>query len=178
MKPFGVRALGLGSIRRQVAVVLALDLAIVVLLSAHVAGGSAVGASASANGVDNPIRLLGTTPSRMDCPTAPLSMGEGTTIVCANWTGTVSPAGKVEVVSLYGPDNAVIDEYAGALPQGLTWGTTVADAWATLGSPRRITSIYGTPTLVYMYEAQVYGSLELRFDDADQLVRINASLTH
>ncbi|MEI7743416.1 MAG: hypothetical protein WCK58_06665 [Chloroflexota bacterium] len=171
---------GFRSLGRQLAAVLALDLTIVVLVSAHLAGGMAVGASASApaNELADPLRLLGTTPDRMTCPTVPLAEGEGTTIVCANWTGIVSPGGVVKVVSLYGPDNAVLDAYTGTLPQDLAWGATVTEVWATMGAPRRITSIYGTPTFVYMYDSQVYGSLELQFDAADTLVRINASLTH
>ena len=38
--------------------------------------------------------------------------------------------------------------------------------------------MYGTPTLVYMYTGQKYGSLELQFDEQDELFRINACLTH
>ena len=38
--------------------------------------------------------------------------------------------------------------------------------------------MYGTPTLVYMYDDEKYGSLELQFDDQDELFRINACQTH
>ena len=34
------------------------------------------------------------------------------------------------------------------------------------------------PTLVYMFDGERYGSLELQFDSHDRLVRINACLTH
>ena len=49
---------------------------------------------------------------------------------------------------------------------------------AALGTPIRITDAYGTPTLVYAYEDQAYGSLELRFSAGDRLMRINACLLH
>ena len=64
----------------------------------------------------------------------------------------------------------------GALPQGLQWGDEVNAVWARLGQPGRVTGIYGTPTLVYMFEGERYGSLELRFDAGDHLMRVNASL--
>jgi hypothetical protein len=38
--------------------------------------------------------------------------------------------------------------------------------------------MYGTPTLVYRYNDQAYGSLELRFNGADRLRAINGCLTH
>jgi hypothetical protein len=79
-------------------------------------------------------------------------------------------------VSLYGPGNAVIDAFRGPLPEGLTWGQAISDVMAELGTPMRITDAYGTPTLVYAYEGEAYGSLELRFSAGDRLMRINACL--
>ena len=38
--------------------------------------------------------------------------------------------------------------------------------------------MYGTPTFVYMFNGRPFGSLELRFDSLDHLMRVNASLVH
>jgi len=64
----------------------------------------------------------------------------------------------------------------GSLPLGLHWGDEVSAVWTKLGQPNRVTDIYGTPTLVYMFETVPYGSLELRFNASDRLMRVNASL--
>ena len=170
--------LGSAGIRRLGIVVLVLDLLIVVGAGAHLAGGMAIGSALIANGGENPVALLGTVLGDTTCPTAPLAVGEGTTVICSDWSAVTSRAGEVEVVSLYGPDNAVIDEYRGELPKGLHWGDSLTAIAAKLGQPGRITAAFGTPTLVYEYQDQAYGSLELRFSAGDRLMRVNACLLH
>jgi len=158
----------------QVAALAILDLAIVLGFAAHMTGGLATGASSDSD----PVALLGTTLVDGTCPSIPVSAGEGRTVVCPTWTGVTSPAGVIRVVSVYGPGNAVVDDFGGPLPRGLHWGDEVKSVWATLGQPSRVTSMYGTPTLVYMFTNERYGSLELQFDAADHLMRVNASLLH
>jgi hypothetical protein len=178
---FVVRTIGQRGIARlgwRAAVVALLDLAIVTMLVAHVAGGVASGTSPSGIGDSDPIRLLGLRLGDVACPTAPLPMGRGTMVVCPHWTAVLSTSGTVEVVSVYGPGNSVVDAYAGALPAGLAWGDTIGAAWNALGRPNRITSVYGTPTVVYFFDGKAYGSLELRFDGEEHLIRVNASLVH
>ena len=157
---------------RRIVIVAILDLAIVLGVGAHLAGGIVTGASADSD----PVRLLGTNLIDGSCPSAPLAIGRGNTIVCSTWTAIVSPAGLIEVVSLYGPGSSAMEAFGGTLPLGLHWGDEVSAVWTKLGQPNRVTDIYGTPTLVYMFTAAPYGSLELRFDASDHLVRVNASL--
>ena len=157
---------------RRAIIIAALDLAIVLGVGAHLTGGIATGASADSD----PVRLLGTNLIDGSCPSVPLAIGKGDTIVCSTWTAITSPAGVIEVVSLYGPGNSAMDAFAGPLPQGLHWGDEVKAVWARLGQPNRVTGVYGTPTLVYMFQTGAYGSLELRFDASDHLMRVNASL--
>ena len=176
MRTFGQR--GITRFGPRAAVVALLDLAIVVLLVAHVAGGVATGASPSAFADSDPVRLLGLRLDDVSCPKAPLAVGEGTMVVCSHWTAVVPTSGIVEVVSVYGPGNSVVDAYAGPLPHGLQWGDPLSRAWTVLGRPNRITGVYGTPTLVYFFNDKPYGSLELRFDGDERLVRVNASLVH
>lgn len=164
--------------RRFAVLVAVLDLVIVVGVGAHLAGGTATGTSLAAFAESDPVRLLGTTLGPTSCPTVPLAVGDGSTVICPDWTAVTSPAGVVEVISIYGPGSSVVDAYQGALPLGLQWGDHVAAAWTALGRPSRITGVYGTPTLVYMFDTHPYGSLELRFDATDHLVRVNASLVH
>jgi hypothetical protein len=164
--------------RRLAVVVAVLDLVIILGVGAHLAGGTATGTSLAAFAESDPVRLLGTTLGTTSCPSVPLAVGDGSTVICPDWIAVTSPAGVVEVVSIYGPGNSVVDEYQGALPLGLKWGDGMAAAWAALGRPNRITGVYGTPTLVYMFDTHPYGSLELRFDATDHLVRVNASLVH
>jgi hypothetical protein len=163
--------------RRTLAIV-ALDLAIVVGVGVHLTGGVATGASMGSIADSDPVRLLGLKLGETSCPSAPLAVGKGTTVVCPRWTAVLSAAGVVEVVSVYGPGNAVVDAYEGSLPLGLHWGEEVTAVWDALGRPDRITGVYGTPTLVYMFDRRAYGSLELRFDGADHLMRVNASRVH
>jgi hypothetical protein len=155
-----------------------LDLVIVAGIGFHLAGGTAVGSALSANGGVNPVALLGRDLGKTTCTKAPLAVGKGTTVLCADWSGITTPEGKVEVVSLYGPGNPVLDEYRGELPEGLHWGDGLTQVMAALGTPSRITNVYGTPTLVYAYTGQRYGSLELRFSAGDRLMRVNACLLH
>jgi hypothetical protein len=163
---------------RLAVVVAVLDLVIVVVVAAHLTGGTATGTSLAAFADSDPVRLLGTTLHQPSCPAVPLAVGNGSTVVCPDWSAVTSPRGVVEVISIYGPGNSVVAAYKGALPLGLAWGDSVTAAWAALGRPSRITGVYGTPTLVYMFDTQPYGSLELRFDATDHLVRVNASLVH
>lgn len=162
---------------RRVALLVQVDLAIVLTFGAPLAGGIVSGAGPSPN-VQDPFLMLGTQLGETSCPKAPIDVGKGTYIVCPNWTAVVSPAGIVEVVSIYGPGNSVVDPYPGVLPFGLSWGDSVTAAWETLGRANRITSVYGTPTLVYFFADKPYGSLELRYDVNERLKRINASLVH
>ncbi len=163
---------------RRILVIVALDLAIVVGVGVHLTGGMATGASMGTIADSDPVRLLGVKLGEASCPSAPLAVGKGTTVVCPHWTAVLSETGVVGVVSIYGPGNAVVDAYEGSLPLGLHWGDEVTAVWEALGRPSRITSVYGTPTLVYMFDGREYGSLELRFDGADRLARVNASLVH
>lgn len=162
---------------RRAALLVELDLAIVLALGVHLGGGIVSGASPSP-GVSDPFLMLGTQLGETSCPKAPIDVGTGTYVVCPNWTAVVSPAGIVEVVSIYGPGNSVVDPYPGALPYGLAWGDSVTSAWDNLGRANRITSAYTTPTLVYFFTGKPYGSLELRYDANQRLKRINASLVH
>jgi hypothetical protein len=142
------------------------------------AGGIATGAAPNTASDTDPMRLLGNELGDVGCPEVPLEVGTGTQVVCPRWTGIVSSSGVVRVVSVYGPGNAVVGEFNGALPEGLHWGDPIKAAWDVLGRPRRVTSAYVTPTLVYFFENRAYGSLELRFDDDGHLFRVNASLAH
>ena len=157
---------------RGVALFVVLDLAFLLGVAGHLAQGTATGSSDPAAG--DPVRLLGTTLRQTSCPTAPQARGTGMTVVCPDWTAITSDAGVVEVVSLYGPGSSTVDEYGGALPQGLSWGESLDDAWAVLGRPSHITGAYGSPMLVYTFDGLPYGSLELRFDEHDLLIRVNA----
>ncbi len=164
-----------GTWRLAIAVVV-LDLIIVAGIGLHLGGATAIGSARGSNGGVDPVSLLGKDLGETTCPTAPLAVGKGTTVICPDWTGITTPDGLVEVVSLYGPSNAVLNEYRGALPEGLHWGDGLTEVVATLGTPIRITDAYGTPTLVYAYTGEAYGSLELRFSAGNRLMRINACL--
>ncbi len=166
-----------GTWRLAIAVVV-LDLVIVAGIGFHLAGSTAIGSALTGNGGVDPVALIGRDLGKTTCPSAPLAVGKGTTVICPDWTGVTTPDGMVEVVSLYGPGNAVIDEFRGPLPEGLRWGQDITDVVAALGTPIRITDAYGTPTLVYAYKDKAYGSLELRFSAGDRLMRINACLLH
>ena len=169
---------GSAGTRRLAVVVAVLDLVIILGVGAHLDGGTATGTSLAAFAESDPVRLLGTTLDGSTCPSVPLTVGDGSTVICPDWSAVTSPSGVVEVVSIYGPGNSVVDTYQGALPLGLNWGDSVAAAWSAVGRPDRISGAYGTPTLVYMFDTHPYGSLELRFDATDHLVRVNASLVH
>jgi hypothetical protein len=168
-----LRAAGTGRLALTVVV---LDLIIVAGFGLHLGGTTAIGSALDANGGADPVSLLGRDLGVTTCPTAPLAVGKGTTVICSDWTGITTPGGVVEVVSLYGPGNAVLNEFRGPLPEGLAWGDALSDVMAELGPPIRITDAYGTPTLVYAYTDEAYGSLELRFSAGDRLMRINACL--
>jgi hypothetical protein len=163
---------------RRAAVIACLDLVLAIVLGAHLAGGVATGASPRALADADPVRLLGLPLVDTSCPTAPLSVGAGTFVVCPTWTAVLTPAGVVDVVSVYGPGNSTVDTFTGALPHGLAWGDPISAAWTALGRPNRITSVYGTPMLVYFFDTKPYGSLELQFDANEHLTRVNASLVH
>ncbi len=169
---------GLTGYGRRTLAVAALGLALVMGFGVHLTGGFAAGAGMSSIADSDPMRLLGVKLGETSCPTAPLAVGKGTTVICPSWTAVLSPTGIVAVVSVYGPGNAVVDGYEGSLPLGLQWGDDVTAVWDALGRPNRITSAYGTPTLIYMFSGREFGSLELRFDGAYHLMRVNASLVH
>jgi hypothetical protein len=132
----------------------------------------------AANPAENPILFLGSTFDRSGCQTVPLVIGTGFSVYCEHWSATTAIDHSAQVVSLYAAGNPVVDEYTGPMPESLRWQEGIKDVKAALGKPRRITAAYGTPTLIYMYSDAPYGSLELRFDANDHLVRINACLTH
>ncbi len=131
-------------------------------------------------GVDttvNPVSCLGSTMDRTGCETVPLAIGDGYRVICPNFSAITTLDYTVQVVSVYA-GTSVFDEYTGPMPQALRWHQGMEEIADTLGDPRRITAAYGTPTLVYMYDDQTYGSLELRFDNNAELIQINACLDH
>lgn len=136
------------------------------------------GIAFAADAADNPVLFLGSTFDRSGCQTVPLAIGSGFSVFCSNWSATTSADYRALVVSLYAAGNDVVDEYTGPMPRSLHWHEGLKEVLGALGEPRRITAMYGTPTLVYMYPRPPYGSLELRFDADQQLVRINACLAH
>jgi hypothetical protein len=160
-------------------ILVCIDLLVVGVVAASLGGGSGRGIAFAAGGNDvDPVAYLGSTFDHTGCQSAALSIGKGEFVVCEDWSAITNGDSTAKVVSLYAAGNPVIDEYTGSLPQSLHWRETITDVAEQLGQPRRITDMYGTPTLVYMYNDQKYGSLELRFDEQDELVRINACLTH
>jgi hypothetical protein len=132
----------------------------------------------AANTTENPILFLGSTFDRSGCQTVPLAIGSGFSVFCEHWSATTSVDYSAQVVSLYAAGNAVVDEYTGPMPRSLRWHEGLQEVLDTLGDPQRVTAMYGTPTLVYMYTRPPYGSLELQFDADQELVRINACLAH
>jgi hypothetical protein len=159
--------------------VLCLDVAIVAMAAGRICGDIDPGVVFAAGGSDvNPVSYLGTKLDQPGCTTHALSVGEGMFVICEDWTAVTTRGGKAQVVSLYAAGNPVVEEYEGTLPEALHWGETMTEVGDQLGEPRRITDMYGTPTLVYMYDTERYGSLELQFDDRYELVRINACLKH
>jgi hypothetical protein len=159
--------------------VLCLDVAIVAMAAGRICGDIDPGVVFAAGGSDvNPISYLGTTLDQPTCKTHALSVGEGIFVICDDWTAITTKGGTAQVVSLYAAGNPVVDEYQGALPEALHWRDSLTDVGDRLGEPRRITDMYGTPTLVYMYDSGRFGSLELQFDERFELVRINACVAH
>ena len=170
---------GLGRWQRLGILVLCLDVAIVAMAAGRICGNIDPGIVFAAGGSDvNPVTYLGTELGQPGCTTHALSIGEGMFVICEDWTAITTRRGMTQVVSLYGAGNPVVSEYEGALPEALHWGESMTEVGDRLGEPRRITDMYGTPTLVYMYDTERYGSLELQFDDDYELVRINACLAH
>ena len=123
--------------------------------------GTPAGASRSprAGSDANPVSFIGSTFDHTGCQTAALSIGKGEFVVCDDWTAITNGDSTAKVVSLYAAGNPVIDEYTGPLPQSLHWGQTITEVSAALGQPRRITDMYGTPTLVYMYYGEMLFSV-------------------
>jgi hypothetical protein len=154
-----------------------LNLVVVGVLLVHLSGGITLGWGVVA-GMSNPINLLGTSPDHASCITAPLEVGHGSSVFCSTYSAVVSPEGMVQVVSVYAGGNPVVKGYAGRLPKGLEWGDSIDQVIDRLGEPHRLTDIYGPPTMVYMVDDAAYGSLELQFNAAGGLVRLNACLTH
>jgi hypothetical protein len=163
---------------RLAVALIVLDLVVLAAVVMHLAGAPAIGSAESAGGWPDPVALLGKELGDNMCPTAPLAVGEGTNVICHDWTGVATRDGIVNVVSLYGPGNAVVHAFRGPLPEGLHWGDSLPDILAALGTPSRVTDAFGTPTLVYVFEDEEYGSLELRLSGGDRLMRINACLLH
>ena len=175
----GTRLRRRGPWQRLGVIVVCIDLLIVGMVAANLGGGSGRGIAFAVGGSDvDPVAYLGSTFDHSGCQSAALSIGKGEFVVCEDWTAITNGDKTAKVVSLYAAGNPVIDEYTGPLPQSLHWGQTITDVVASLGEPRRITDMYGTPTLIYMYTGEKYGSLELQFDEQDELFRINACLTH
>jgi hypothetical protein len=147
------------------------------LLLVHAWGGVADGVSGGDGSTLSPVSRLGTLADLRDCVTAPLEVGSATAAFCDDWDAVVDKDGVVEVVSLHAlDDSGVVDGFRGTLPMGLAWGDSIADVREKLGEPARITSIYKTPTFVYMYRNQAFGSLELRFSAGGRLTGINVCL--
>jgi hypothetical protein len=126
----------------------------------------------------DPMTLLGATPDTIGCVTTPEAIGRGVDLACPGFTAVLVD-GTVRVVSLYSgsDDGGAAGPYAGNLPEALEWREGLVDVADLLGQPRRITSMYGPPTLVYWFRDRPYQSLELQFNAAGELVRINASVT-
>jgi hypothetical protein len=149
---------------------------VVLFVAAALAQGSGANAGLPA-GIDGPIALLGSSFDARECTTAPQAVGRGIEVCCPTFSA-VTVDGTVRVVSLFAPAaSSVVGAYEEALPEGLAWHDRLEDVIARLGTPSRITDMYGPPTLVYTYRGDPYHSLELQFDANDELVRINASLT-
>jgi len=158
-------------------VIAACSLVLWSLLLVHAGGAIADGVTRGDRSVLSPISQLGTKADLSGCATAPLQVGSATAAFCGDWNAIVASDGTVDVVSLHAlNDSDVVDAYRGTLPMGLVWGDSIADVRGKLGEPNRITSIYGTPTFVYMYRGMPFGSLELRFSAGDRLMGINACL--
>jgi hypothetical protein len=171
------RRRGPGRWQRLGILVVCLDLVVVGMVVGQLGVGTGRGVAFAAGGSDvDPIGYLGATLDTTGCQSAALNVGEGLFVICEDWSAITSPGGTTWVVSLYAAGNPVIGEYNGALPQALYWHETITEVKDSLGRPRRITDMYGAPTLVYMYATERYGSLELQFDDTDRLVRVNACL--
>lgn len=168
-----------GPWQRLGVILVCIDLLVIGAVATSLGGGSGSGIAFALGGSDvNPVSYLGSTFDHTGCQSAALSIGKGEFVVCDDWTAITNGDSTAKVVSLYAAGNPVIDEYTGPLPQSLHWGQTITEVSAALGQPRRITDMYGTPTLVYMYDGEKYGSLELQFDVQDELFRINACQTH
>lgn len=148
-------------------------------ICSQVGGAAGPGVAFAAGGSDlDPVSRLGTVLDGSGCPSAAVQVGEGRFVVCPEFSAVTTPDGIARVITLVAAGNPVIAEYQGTLPQGLAWGQTIDAVGDALGQPRRITGVYGPPTLVYMYATERYGSLELQFDGRGRLVRINACLSH
>jgi len=168
-----------GPWQRLGVIVVCIDLLIVGTVAANLGGGSGRGIAFAMGGSDvDPVSYLGSTFDHTGCQSAALAIGKGEFVVCDDWSAITNGDSTAKVVSLYAAGNPVIDEYTSPLPQSLRWRQTIPDVTKQLGEPRRITDMFGTPTLVYMYNDEKYGSLELQFDAQDELFRINACLTH
>ncbi len=175
----GTRLRRRGPWQRMGVIVICIDLLIVGMVAANLGGGSGRGIAFAVGGSDvDPVAYLGSTFDHSGCQSAALSIGKGEFVVCEDWTAITNGDSTAKVVSLYAAGNPVIDEYSGPLPQSLHWGQTITEVTDALGKPRRITDMFGTPTLIYMYRGEKYGSLELQFNEQDELFRINACLTH
>jgi hypothetical protein len=145
------------------------------LLLGHAGGAIADCVSAGDRTRVSPISHLGDKPDLSGCTSAPQEVGSATAVYCRDWNAIATADGTVQVVSLHGPgDASVVAAYRNALPRRLSWGDTIDEVTGKLGPPGRITGIYGTPTLVYMYRDLPYGSLELRFSDGGGLMAVNA----
>jgi hypothetical protein len=156
-------------VRRRLVVAVASLALVGVWLLAGPRAGVAAGVS--------PVALLGQPCDVSTCTTVPQPHGHGILAFCRDFSATIID-GTVQAVSLYAPGaSSVVAGYVDPLPLGLRWQQPLVDVAEALGKPARISAMYRTPTLVYMFGDQVFGSVELQFDEADALVRVNASIT-
>ncbi len=176
----GTRLRRRGPWQRMGVIVVCIDLLIVGMVAANLGGGSGRGIAFAVGGSDvDPVAYLGSTFDHSGCQSAALSIGKGEFVVCEDWTAITNGDSTAKVVSLYAAGNPVIDEYtrppAAVPPLGADDHGGRRTRSGSLAGSRTCT---GRPTLIYMYRGEKYGSLELQFNEQDELFRINACLTH
>ncbi len=101
-------------------IVIIADLALV----AHVVGAG----MSRADDIVSPVSYLGTTFEQTGCGTAPLGVGQGIVVSCDSWSAVTGFDHIAKVVSLYARGVSGFDEFAGRLPQALSWRETLPQA--------------------------------------------------